>query len=72
MKLKKRDKPIKSIAKAISWRIIASLTTMSLVFIFTGELVLSLSIGFFEIILKMLFYYAHERVWDKTKWGIYK
>lgn len=59
------DKTSKSAIKAVSWRIIASITTMTLVYIFTGELKLVAEIGILEIILKMLFYYLHERVWNK-------
>ncbi|MAH33572.1 hypothetical protein CL615_04245 [archaeon] len=59
----------RSIIKAISWRILATLTTMALVFIFTGKMLLSLTIGFFEVISKIIFYYIHERLWNKIKWG---
>ncbi|MDZ7799145.1 MAG: DUF2061 domain-containing protein [Patescibacteria group bacterium] len=63
------DKSYRSIMKATSWRIIASLTTVSLVYFFTGKLTLSLEIGGLEIIFKILFYYFHERIWNKSKWG---
>jgi len=38
----------RSIAKALSWRIIATLTTTLLVFIFTGNLVVSGGVGLTE------------------------
>jgi len=63
------EKPIRSLAKAISWRIVASLTTISLVFIFTGNLVLSGTIGFSELLLKPLVYFIHERVWNLSDFG---
>lgn len=63
------DKPVKSIVKAISWRIIASITTVVLVWIFTGSLTISLSVGILEASLKILFFYMHERVWNKIRWG---
>jgi len=59
----------RSIAKSITWRICASVTTMILVFIFTGNLIMMVSIGFFEVISKMIIYYLHERTWNKVKWG---
>lgn len=59
----------RSIAKAVSWRIIATLTTMLLVFVFTGELVLTLGVGALDISLKMVFYYVHERAWNRVVWG---
>lgn len=59
----------RSIIKTISWRILATLTTMALVYIFIGDLTIALSVGGIEIVLKMLVYFIHERVWDKIKFG---
>jgi len=64
------EKHYRSVVKAISWRAIATFTTMFLVFFFTGDLVLMVEVGFLEVILKMLFYYLHERAWGKMSWGI--
>ena len=63
------EKPIRSLAKAISWRIVASLTTIFLAFIFTRNLVLSGTIGFSELLLKPLIYFIHERVWNLSDFG---
>jgi len=63
------DSHKRSVVKSICWRIVATLTTMSIVFIFTRRIVLALEVGFFEVIAKMTFYYLHERVWDRVKWG---
>ena len=59
----------RSVIKSVSWRAVATLTTMSIVYIFTRKLILTLEVGFFEIVAKMLFYYLHERIWGKVKWG---
>ncbi len=59
----------RTIAKAISWRALATLTTMTIVFLFTKRVMLSLGVGLAEIIAKITFYYVHERVWDKVSWG---
>ncbi len=59
----------RTIVKAISWRVIATLTTMTIVFLFTRRLILTLGVGLAEIIAKITFYYLHERVWDKISWG---
>ncbi len=56
-------------AKAVTWRVIATATTMFLVYFFTGELDLSLGIGFFDILLKLAFYLLHERAWDRVWYG---
>jgi len=63
------DTHIRSVVKAISFRIIASLTTVILVLIFTGNLALAGAIGILDLILKLIIYYLHERVWDKILWG---
>ena len=59
----------RSIAKAVSWRIVATLTTMLLVFMFTGNLVVSGGVGLAELFSKMVLYYFHERAWNATDFG---
>lgn len=60
----------RSVAKGITWRIIASATTMSLVYLFTGNLELTAGVGALDVLLKLLFYYFHERAWGKVSWGV--
>lgn len=59
----------RSLVKAISWRIAASLTTAGIVYCFTGKIVLSFGIGVVEAFVKMIFYYFHERMWQRIAWG---
>ena len=59
----------RSIAKAVSWRIVATLTTMLLVFVFTGNLVASGGVGLTELLSKTVIYYFHERAWNTTDFG---
>ena len=54
----------KYLIKAISWRSIATGTTTMIVFALTGELDLALTAGLIETLLKIVFYYFHERVWE--------
>jgi uncharacterized membrane protein len=61
----KKESQKKSIVKTISWRVVATLTTMTLAYLFIGDVTIALEIGFFEVILKMIFYYVHERVWSR-------
>ena len=60
----------RSIAKAFTWRVCATLTTVILVWIFVGNPMIALSVGFFEVIVKILVYYLHERAWNLTGWGL--
>jgi uncharacterized membrane protein len=59
----------RSIAKTLSWRIIATITTIILVYLFTDEISLAFQVGLIEVFLKMLVYFFHERAWDKIKFG---
>lgn len=59
----------RSVIKTISWRVIATITTAILVFMFTGSFEIAIGVGFLEVIVKLLFYYFHERIWDSISWG---
>ena len=53
----------RSIIKALSWRVFATLATILIVFAFTRRMVLSLGVGAVEVIVKLVLYYLHERIW---------
>lgn len=59
----------RSIAKGISWRIVATTTTIIIVYVFFGRLDLAIAAGMIESVLKVGLYWAHERVWFKVRWG---
>jgi len=63
------EKPLRSIAKSISWRVIGTIDTMLISWIVTGKLDTALLIGGVEVITKMVLYFFHERVWNSIKWG---
>lgn len=60
---------VRSLAKAITFRIAATFVTTLLVFLFTGSVFISASVGFLEFMLKILLYYLHERVWNILSFG---
>jgi adenylylsulfate kinase len=60
---------LRSILKAVSWRIVATLTTIALAFVLTGNLVVSASLGALEVTVKIVVYYLHERLWNLTNFG---
>jgi adenylylsulfate kinase len=64
-----KETKTRSIVKTISWRILATLTTVTLVYIFIGDTTIAFTVGGIEVFLKMLVYFIHERVWDKLKFG---
>ena len=59
----------RSIAKGISWRVIATTTTIIIVYFFFGRLDLAIVAGLIETALKVGLYWGHERTWFKIKWG---
>ncbi|PLY00751.1 MAG: adenylyl-sulfate kinase [Desulfuromonas sp.] len=59
----------RSILKAISWRTWATITTAIIVFIFTGEFALALTVGLLEVVAKMGLYFMHERLWQRIRYG---
>lgn len=55
-----------SLFKTISWRVIATLTTIALAWIFTDDISIALKIGGVELFAKMALYYYHERAWARA------
>jgi len=59
----------RSIVKGISWRIVATSTTIVIVYVFFGRLDLAIAAGMIETVLKVALYWGHERLWFKVRWG---
>ena len=51
----------RSFFKVISWRVTATVTTMVISFLITGNIDMALKIGVFELVAKILLQYFHER-----------
>ena len=52
-----------SLAKAFSWRLLATATTALIAYAITGKIDTALLIGGIEFFLKIGIYYLHERIW---------
>lgn len=63
-----KEHPLRSMTKAISWRIIGTFDTVLISWLITGEVSMALTIGSTEVITKVILYYGHERVWNLIKW----
>ncbi|MDP4001988.1 DUF2061 domain-containing protein [Methylobacterium sp. NEAU K] len=63
------DTRFRSIAKAVSWRIVGSLDTLLLSYLFTGNVLLAGSIASTETVTKTVLYYLHERGWGMLPLG---
>ena len=61
------DKPIVSLFKTVSWRLVGTIDTIVISYVITGQISSALSIGGIEVFSKMILYYFHERLWEKIK-----
>ncbi|HEY8090462.1 MAG TPA: adenylyl-sulfate kinase [Polyangiaceae bacterium] len=59
----------RSIAKAISYRVAATVGTAIFVYALTGNLRIALFAGGLDVVVKIAIYYANERVWDRIRLG---
>ena len=62
----------RTIMKALSWRLIATLITFAIAWIVTGHLKFAAEIGLADTIIKLGTYYLHERSWMRVKFGTVK
>lgn len=63
------EKPIRSVAKALSWRVIGTLDTLIVSYFLTQEFSIAASIASIDFLTKMVLYFFHERIWNAVKWG---
>jgi len=66
---KTSEKPIRSVAKAISWRLIGTIDTLVVSLFFVQEASVAASIAGVDFVTKMILYFFHERIWNKIGWG---
>jgi uncharacterized membrane protein len=59
-----RESRLRSVLKGVSWRILATLTTIMIAYVITGQVDDALKIGGYEFFIKMVVYYFHERAWQ--------
>jgi len=63
------ESPRRSVAKAISWRILAAIITACVALAMTGQLEFAAKIGAIDTGVKLLIYFFHERLWNKINYG---
>ncbi|HEY1339157.1 MAG TPA: DUF2061 domain-containing protein [Bryobacteraceae bacterium] len=59
----------RSIAKAVSYRLLGSVSTGLIFYILTGQPTLSLGAGALDVVVKIGVYFIHERLWDRISFG---
>lgn len=55
--------------KTITWRIVGTVDTILIGWVVSGDPLIGLTIGSFEIVTKMALYFIHERIWYKINFG---
>lgn len=60
------------IAKTITWRLLATATTVVIAWIISGDPLVGLQVGGWEFFIKMILYYFHERIWYTSNFGLLK
>lgn len=63
------ESPVRSLAKAISWRVTGTIDTFLISWLITGEPLIASGIALTEILTKVFLFWMHERVWNKISWG---
>ena len=64
-----RESSLRSWLKAITYRIVGTLTTASITLAVTGEVEAALVVGSIEPFIKIVVYYVHERLWQRVPIG---
>ena len=59
----------RSLVKALSYRIWGTLSSIAVAYVITKNAALSVTIAFWETVVKVFIYYAHERGWNMIQWG---
>ena len=59
----------RSIAKALSWRFIASGATFIISLIVSADLSIAGTIATIQFFANIILYFIHERIWNKIRWG---
>lgn len=63
------EHPIRSILKALSWRVIATVVTFLTAWLLTGTVEIAAKIGLLDTAIKLAAFYGHERAWNKLNFG---
>lgn len=59
----------RSLLKGITWEIISFIVTTIAVYLFYGDLVISIQFSLLLSFIKIFFFFAHERIWKAISWG---
>jgi len=64
-----KEQTTRSLAKAISYRIIIIILDFTVVYFLTGRFDIAFGFMIVSNVYTTIAYYIHERIWNKIKWG---
>lgn len=64
-----KEQHYRSVIKGMTWRVLGTLDTIFLSWLFTGSIETALKIGAIEVFTKIFLYYIHERIWINSNYG---
>jgi uncharacterized membrane protein len=60
---------LRSIAKAVSYRIVGTVVTFTVALVISGNVDLAVKVGLFDTLVKVGAFYVHERLWHRVNFG---
>ena len=63
------DSSIRTLAKTISWRIVATIATFIVSYLVSDDVSIAGTIAGSQILIHTTLYLIHERFWNKVTWG---
>lgn len=60
---------LRSITKAVSWRIGGTVVTFIITLLVSGKLDLAVKVGLLDTLVKIGAFYLHERIWHRIGFG---
>ena len=69
LQTRQQESHLRSILKALTWRFIATSTTISITYVISGDGSLAAKVGGIDVGAKRALYYGHERAWQLLPQG---
>ncbi|TET20113.1 DUF2061 domain-containing protein [Candidatus Bathyarchaeota archaeon] len=63
------DTKLRSLLKSATWRVTGILVLGATTWIITGNWIQTTYITAIFNVIQVVFYYFHERLWERTNWG---
>jgi len=64
------ESKLRTIAKAITWQVLGLAVTGALAWFHTGSVMTALSFALTTAASGFAFFFVHERLWARIRWGI--